>query len=54
MGVYDVGGASYAGDDGARRVSVVAASHDLAGVLGMEPAVGRFFTPEEDVPDGPP
>lgn len=52
MGVYDVGGASYAGDDGARRVSVVAASHDLAGVLGMEPAVGRFFTPEEDVPDG--
>ena len=32
----------------------MAASHDLPRVLGLEPVAGRFFTPREDVPDGPP
>ncbi len=53
MGVFDQGGANFAGPDGAIRISVVEASHDLTEVLGLEPAAGRFFRSEEDIPDGP-
>jgi predicted permease len=30
------------------------ATHGFLGVLGVGPALGRFFTPEEDTPSGPP
>ncbi len=53
MAVYDVGGASLQGVDGATRVSLVRASHDLATTLGIEPVEGRLFNESEDVPDGP-
>lgn len=53
MGVLDEGGANYSGPDGAVRVTAVTASYDLPEVLGLEPVLGRFFTREEDVPDGP-
>jgi len=53
MGVYGTTGASIQSTDGARRVSLVRATHDLAAALGIEPVVGRLFTEAEDVPDGP-
>ena len=53
MGVYEVGGASLQGRDGATRVDLVRATHDLATTLGIDPLVGRLFTGAEDVVDGP-
>lgn len=53
MGVYGTGGASLSATDGAARVEIVRATHDLATTLGIEPVVGRLFTAAEDVPDGP-
>ncbi|HKG92272.1 MAG TPA: ABC transporter permease [Gemmatimonadaceae bacterium] len=41
-------------DTGAERVAGAFVTHDFAGVLGIRPVLGRTFTPEEDVPDGPP
>ena len=53
MTAYDEGGANLAGEDGAIRVDVAQVTHDMAPVLGLRMELGRFFTPEEDVPDGP-
>jgi predicted permease len=36
----------------AQRVDGAAVTHDMASVLRIRPALGRFFTPEEDRPDG--
>ncbi len=52
MGAFSTGGANLAGEGEAIRVDVVSATHDLGSVLGLEPVLGRFFTAEEDVPDG--
>jgi predicted permease len=38
---------------GPRAVRVVRASHDLPGVLGLDPTVGRPFRAEEDAPGAP-
>ena len=53
MAVYSSGGANFASEGSAERISYVSASHDLDDVLRLEPEVGRFFTAAEDVPDGP-
>lgn len=52
MGVFSGTGATLSGDDEAVRVDVIAASHDLATTLGLEARLGRFFSAEEDIPDG--
>jgi hypothetical protein len=36
----------------AQRVDGAAVTHDMASVLRIRPALGRFFTPEEDRPGG--
>jgi putative ABC transport system permease protein len=53
MGVFTTRGASLASDGPAEYVEVVQASHDVSAVLGFEPALGRFFTADEDRPEGP-
>jgi putative ABC transport system permease protein len=52
MAAFTTGGRNLAGDGEAERVDVVAATHDLASVLGFQPLLGRFFTEEEDRADG--
>ena len=53
MAVFTEGGGNLSGDGPPERVSYVSATHDLDDVLGLEPRLGRFFTAEEDDPDGP-
>ena len=53
MAVFTEGGGNLAGDGPPERVGYVSATHDLDDVLGLEPRLGRFFTAEEDHPDGP-
>src|SRR5262245_9175289 len=51
---YD--GASFNASDGtnALRLDGAQVTRDFAAVLGVKPLLGRFFTPEEDSPKGPP
>jgi putative ABC transport system permease protein len=53
MAAYSEGGANFAADGSAERISTLQATHNLAEVLEMDPILGRFFTEAEDVPDGP-
>ena len=53
MMVFDNGGGNFVGDGGAQRVDYLAATHTVDEVLGLTPLLGRFFTAEEDHPDGP-
>ncbi|HEY8155353.1 MAG TPA: ABC transporter permease [Myxococcota bacterium] len=50
---YD--GASFNAADGtnALRIEGAQVTHDFAAVLGVKPILGRFFTAEEDRPQGP-
>ncbi|HEY9285305.1 MAG TPA: ABC transporter permease [Pyrinomonadaceae bacterium] len=43
-----------AGQASAERVGIVQVSSNLFGVLGVRPALGRAFLPEEDAPGRPP
>jgi hypothetical protein len=54
LAFYDT--ASFNASDGANadRIAGALASHDFQAVLGLEPILGRFFTPEEDRKGGPP
>jgi putative ABC transport system permease protein len=54
LAVLDSAGFNVSGGAGAERVIGAVASHELASVLGVRPLLGRFFTPEEDRPNGPP
>ena len=53
MGIW--GGAAFnlTLDGQAERVSGAIVTHDVAGVLGIQPILGRNITPEDDVPDAP-
>jgi predicted permease len=53
MMVFDAGGGNFVGEGGAKRVDYLATTHTADEVLGLQPSLGRFFTPEEDHPDGP-
>jgi len=54
MGMYYTTTRTLTGDEGgAERINVTMVSADLLPTLGVPPALGRGFTPEEDVPDGP-
>ena len=52
MGVYTTGEISITGTDTPIRVPAGFASASLFTTLGVEPAAGRIFTPEEDLPGG--
>ena len=39
-------------EDDPQQLRAVAASHSLMALMGVPPALGRSFLPEEDVPDG--
>jgi len=54
LAYYDT--ASFNASDGssAERLEGASVTHDFAAVLGMPPRLGRFFTAEEDRPNGPP
>lgn len=40
-------------DDKAERIGIRLATHDFLQVLGLRPALGRYFTAQEDRPGGP-
>ena len=52
MAVFGEGGGNLSGEGPAERVGYLTATHDLDDVLRIEPRLGRFFTAEEDRPDG--
>ncbi len=52
MGVYTTGEISITGTDTPIRVPAGFATASLFTTLGVEPAGGRIFTPEEDLPGG--
>ena len=51
---YDGTSINVADGNGADRVRGVDITYDFLKVLGIEPLLGRGFTPEEDQPNGPP
>lgn len=53
IGLYDERSLSVATDSGADRMSGASVTADFAQVLGIEPILGRMFTPDEDKPKGP-
>lgn len=53
MAAFTLGGSNLTADGSAVRVDVLASTHDLDDVLMLEPTLGRFYSAEEDVPDGP-
>ena len=54
MGAFTTGSVNFSREGGdAERIDAVAATYDVPAVLGLGIALGRFFTPEEDIPDGP-
>ncbi|MBU6398674.1 MAG: ABC transporter permease [Verrucomicrobia bacterium] len=52
MGAWAGGAYNLATRSSVERVSGARVTHDLAAVLGLQPVLGRFFTPEEDRPGG--
>ena len=50
----DEGDVAITGDGTPESVGAMAMSHEMLPVLGMEPAVGRGFSVEEDLPNAPP
>ncbi|HUH13320.1 MAG TPA: ABC transporter permease, partial [Longimicrobiales bacterium] len=53
MGLVDDASFNLADGQGAERVLGAAVTWDYGPTLGIEPVIGRFFLPEEDVPNGP-
>ncbi len=54
IGAFQTGTRALTGEDvAARRVRVGFYSVEVSSILGVVPELGRWFTAEEDVPDGP-
>jgi len=53
MSVIRPGAVTVTSDNGAQQVPVARATHDLLKVLKAQPVIGRWFTAEEDIPNGP-
>jgi predicted permease len=51
---YDTGSFNVSDGSRAERIRGARVTHEFAQVLDVRPALGRFFTPEEDRPGGPP
>ena len=54
LGGFDLGNRNISGGDVPERVFTALLLDDLFPVIGMRPALGRGFTPEELAPKGPP
>jgi predicted permease len=54
VGSFDLGNRNISGGDVPERVFTGLLLDDLFPVIGMKPALGRGFTPEELAPNGPP
>jgi hypothetical protein len=54
MAAHGGGTAIHTGSGGTERLAVVMVSADLFATLGVAPALGRAFTPEEDNVSGAP
>ena len=52
VGMWDNGSASITGLDEPEQVEVMWVTHQTLPMLGVDPLLGRTFTPEEDSPDG--
>jgi len=53
MAFFSGGGANLSDSSGvARRIKTAEVTHDLLGMLGLKPVLGRDFLPEEDRPGG--
>ena len=50
LGGYSQNGATYLGPQGAEQVTVTVCSANMLDVLGVKPALGRVFLPDEDAP----
>lgn len=50
----DNGEVALTGDQGPESVTAMQMTANTLNVIGMAPAAGRGFTPEEDIPNGPP
>lgn len=53
MAVFGTVGQNMSDEAGAERVTLLSGTHDLDDVLRLEPVLGRFFGPDEDVDGGP-
>ncbi len=54
LAVYNEGAANLSGGDTPERVDSLSSSHSLFATLGVPPALGRPFAPEDELPDAPP
>ena len=54
IGAYRTGSTSINADDRPLRVTSAIASHELFRALGVDAAMGRYFTKDEDLPGGNP
>jgi putative ABC transport system permease protein len=52
MAVFGEAGGSLSDGTSAERIGTLLTTHDLDDVLGIEPRLGRFYSVEEDHPDG--
>jgi putative ABC transport system permease protein len=53
IAVYETSNFNFADSSGADRMSGLEVTYDFFKVLGVEPLLGRWFTPDEDKPNGP-
>ena len=54
LAVYREGAANLSGGDTPERVDSLSSSYTLFATLGVPPALGRPFAPEDELPDAPP
>ena len=54
LALYDVTRVNVSDGRGVERLTGLSVTHDFDDVLGIRPVIGRFFTPDEDRPNGPP
>ena len=53
IGIWQRGGGSVTGINEPEQVQILNATHEILPTLGVQPALGRLFTPEDDRPNAP-
>lgn len=54
LAIFQQGAANLSGGDAPERVDSLSVSHSFFATLGVPPALGRTFSPEEELPDASP